>query len=96
MSFLPVDIHGTRKGLRWDSAVWVESLGLDSDVELAFGPLDAAEASAEAGEGAALPKSLPAGVAEVESAVEFGSVRVSNVALKSGTVTYERVHVLWR
>lgn len=87
-SFLPVDVHGTRKGLRWDSSAWVESLGVEEDVEVTFGPLDASEVVTEGGAAVAI-KALPAGVAEVQGMVEFASARVSNIALKSRAWYYE-------
>jgi hypothetical protein len=86
VSFMPVDVHGTRKGLRWDTRAWMESLGVDEDVEVTFGPLDAADAVVEGD--AALPKALPEGVAEVQAMVEFPSARVSNVLLKSRTCSF--------
>jgi hypothetical protein len=62
----------------------VESLGVEEDVEVTFGPLDASEVVTEGGAAVAI-KALPAGVAEVQGMVEFASARVSNIALKSRT-----------
>lgn len=74
--FLPVDLEGRRTGLRWDSSLWMVSVGGAGDVNVTM-----ADSGASGGAGARF--------AEVDGRAEFGSARVVGLAVTRGRYYYE-------